>query len=93
MAQLAYARAKEFCGRQQFFVWNSTNLTTEMRARLIGTLRVYDPRFTMVYVETSQSAIFQRRKADIKTAVLEPMIQQLEVPLIGEAHAVKYMVS
>ncbi len=92
VAQLAYARAKEFCRRQQSFVWNSTNLTTEMRARLIGTLRVYDPRFTIVYVETSQSAIFQRRKADIKTAVLERMIQQLEVPLVGEAHEVRYVV-
>lgn len=63
-----------------------------MRARLIGTLRVYDPRFTLVYVEASQSAIFQRRQADIKAAVLERMIQQLDVPLVGEAHEVRYVV-
>lgn len=92
VAQVAYERAKEFCRRKQSFVWNSTNLTTEMRSRLIGALRVYDPRFTIVYVEASQNDIFQRRKADIKVAVLERMIQQLEVPLAGEAHAVRYVV-
>lgn len=92
VAQVAYERAKEFCRRQQSFVWNSTNLTTEMRARLIGALRVYDPRFTIVYVEASQSDIFQRRRADIKVAVLQRMVQQLEVPLVGEAHAVRYVI-
>ncbi len=92
VAQLAYERAKEFCRHKQSFVWNSTNLTAEMRARLIGTLRVYDPRFTIIYLETAQSAIFQRRKADIKAAVLERMIRQLEVPLPGEAHVVTYVV-
>lgn len=91
VAHLAYERAKEYC-RKQSFVWNSTNLTTDMRARLIGALRVYDPRFTIVYVEASQAAIFKRRKADIKAAVLERMIWQLEVPLLGEAHDVKYIV-
>jgi len=92
VAQLAYERAKEFCRRRQSFVWNSTNLTSDMRARLIGTLRVYDPRFTMVYVETTQAAIFQRRKADIKASVLERMIQQLDVPVAGEAHTLRYII-
>ncbi len=92
VAQVAYERAKEFCRRKQSFVWNSTNLTAEMRARLIGALRVYDPRFTMVYVEAAQSVIFQRRQADIKAAVLERMIRQLEVPLLGEAHELRYVV-
>ncbi len=92
VAQLAYERAKEFCRRKQSFVWNSTNLTAEMRARLIGTLRVYDPRFTIVYVEVSQKDVFQRRRADIKVAVLERMIQQLEIPLAGEAHEIRFIV-
>lgn len=92
VVQLAYERAKELCRRKQSFVWNSTNLTADMRSRLIGTLRVYDPRFTIVYVETTRQAIFQRRKADIKAAVLERMIGQLEVPVVGEGHAVRYIV-
>jgi len=92
VAQLAYERAREFCRRKQSFVWNSTNLTAEMRSRLIGTLRVYDPRFTIVYVEVSQNDVFQRRKADIKVSVLERMVRQLEIPLAGEAHEIRFIV-
>lgn len=92
VVQLAYERAKAFCRSKQSFVWNSTNLTAEMRSKLILTLRVYDPRFTIVYVETSQKDIFRRRRADIHIDVLERMIRQLEVPLEGEAHAVRYVV-
>jgi putative nucleotidyltransferase with HDIG domain len=86
VAQIAYERAKEYCRRKQSFVWNSTNLTADMRARLIGTLRVYDPRFTIHYIETTQNAIFQRRRDDINITVLERMIRQLEIPVLGEAH-------
>lgn len=89
VVQLAYERAREFCRRKQSFVWNSTNLTADMRARLIGALRVFDPHFTILYVEASQEDIFKRRRADIHTNVLERMIGQLEMPLRGEGHEVR----
>ena len=91
VAQLAYERAKAFCRRKQSFVWNSTNLTQELRNRLFNALRVYDPRFTIVYLETSQANIFSRRKADIKHSILERMIGQLDMPLVGEGHEVKWV--
>ena len=91
VAQLAYERAKAFCRRKQSFVWNSTNLTQELRNRLFNALRVYDPRFTIVYLETSQANIFSRRKADIKQSILERMIGQLDMPLVGEGHEVKWV--
>jgi predicted kinase len=90
VANLAYDRAKEYCRKRQSFVWNSTNLTADLRAKLIGTLRVYNPYFKLIYLETSQKAIFERRRADIKMSVLERMIQQLDIPLFGEAHSVEY---
>jgi predicted kinase len=91
VARLAYERAKEFCRRKQSFVWNSTNLTQDLRARLFNALRVYNPKFTIVYLETSQANIFSRRKEDIKTSILERMIQQLDMPLVGEGHEVKWV--
>ncbi len=90
VAHLAYDRAKEYCRRRQSFVWNSTNLTADLRAKLIGTLRVYNPYFRLIYLETSQKVIFDRRRSDIKASVLERMIQQLDVPVVGEAHRVEY---
>ena len=91
VAQLAYERAKEFCRRKKSFVWNSTNLTSELRARLHNALRVYNPRFTIVYLETSQENIFSRRKEDIKSSILARMIGQLDMPLVGEGHEVKWV--
>jgi predicted kinase len=91
VAQAAYQRAKEYCRRQQPFVWNSTNLSNELRARLIQTLRVYQPRFTLTYVETSQENILKRRAGDIKAKVLWKMIEGLDFPLPGEAQEVVYV--
>ncbi|WP_421796818.1 AAA family ATPase [Haliscomenobacter sp.] len=91
VAQVAYERAKEFCRRKKSFVWNSTNLTSELRARLHNALRVYNPRFKIVYLETSQENIFSRRKEDIKSSVLTRMIGQLDMPLVGEGHEVRWV--
>ena len=90
VAQLAYSRAKDWCRQKQSFVWNSTNLTADLRARLIGTMSVYDPKITINYIETSLEDIFQRRKADIKSSILERMIAQLDMPLPFEAHEVRW---
>jgi predicted kinase len=91
VAQLAYEKAKEYCRRKTSFVWNSTNLTKDQRAKLIRTLSVYDPFFRIVYIETSKSAVFQRRKEAIPMAVLKRMIGQLEMPLLGEGHVVEWV--
>jgi predicted kinase len=89
VAQLAYERAREYCRRQQSFVWNSTNLSSELRARLIRTLAVYKPRFRIVYLETAQDRLLERRRADIRRSVLERMIGQLDMPVPGEAHEIQ----
>jgi predicted kinase len=91
VAQVAYERAKEFCRRKQSFVWNSTNLTSELRARLHNALRVYNPRFTLVYLETSWQNIYSRRKDYIKSSILERMIGQLDMPLRGEGFEVRWV--
>jgi predicted kinase len=91
VVQIAYERAKEFCRKKQSFVWNSTNLTSDLRSKLIRTLSVYDPYFKIIYVETSLENVFSRRKSDIPSAVLERMIRQLDMPLLQEVHEVEYV--
>lgn len=90
VAQTAYERAKVFCRQHQSFIWNSTNLTSDLRARLVQTLRVYQPRFTIIYLETDKETIFARRRNDIKNVVLERMWRILEMPQQGEAHRLYY---
>jgi predicted kinase len=91
VAQIAYERAKEFCRKKQSFVWNSTNLSSDLRARLTRTLGVYNPYFRIIYVETALNNVFSRRKEDIKVSVLERMVKQLDIPLSTEAHEVIYV--
>ncbi len=90
VVQAAYGQAKKYSAARQSFVWNSTNLTTDLRSKLIQTLSVYNPHFKIAYVETSLHNIFSRRKADIPAAHLERMIRLLDLPLPTEAHEVSY---
>ncbi len=91
VAQEAYQRAKKFAAQKTDFIWNSTNLTEAMRLRLIHTLAPYGPRFKIVYLETSQQEIFQRRKDTIPRKRLQAMLRLLELPLPSEAHEVVYL--
>lgn len=90
VAQKAYERAKQLAAKKTSFIWNSTNLTTNMRARLIHTLAPYQPKFRIVYLETSRKSIFQRRQETIPKKRLETMWRLLEMPLPSEAHEVHY---
>lgn len=91
VAQLAYKRAKEYCAKKKSFIWNSTNLTNELRSRVIATLSVYNPRFKLVYIETSKDNIFARRSTEIPTKKLNKMLKLLEMPLPHEAHELVYL--
>ncbi len=91
VVQKAYDMAKKYAAAKQSFVWNSTNLTTDMRSKLINLLSVYNPKFRITYLETSWNNIFTRRSADIPTTSLQKMIQILDMPLASEAHEVVYL--
>ena len=91
VVQIAYEQAKEFCRKKQSFVWNSTNLTTDLRSKLIRTLGVYNPCFKIYYIETPIEKVFSRRQNDIPLDVLKRMIRQLDMPLSSEVHEVNYV--
>jgi len=91
VAQIAYKQAKEYAAKKKSFVWNSTNLTKELRTKLINTLSVYNPRFKLIYIETSRANIFERRRETIPIRKLEKMIDMLEMPLPNEVHHIEYL--
>lgn len=88
--QVAYEQAKMYCRNKQSFLWNSTNLSRELRSKLVSTLSVYHPRFEIVYIETSWDNILRRRQEHIPLPALEKMWRILEIPLPNEAHSVSY---
>ncbi len=89
--QLAYEQAKAHCRKQQSFIWNSTNLTTDIRSKLIRTLAPYKPKFKIVYVETSVANLFQRRRGEIQDAAIYRMMRMLDMPQLNEVHEVEYL--
>lgn len=88
VAQLAYEQAKQYAIQKQSFVWNSTNLTAEMRQKITNKLAPYNPYFKIIYVETSKQNILQRRQAIIPIKTLEKMFRVLEIPTASEGHEV-----
>lgn len=91
VAQEAYQRAKVYCAKKQSFVWNSTNLTRDLRQRIIRTLSVYNPRFKLVYIETAKEKVYERRKTEIPVRKLDKMFKLLELPLAYEVHEIVYL--
>jgi putative nucleotidyltransferase with HDIG domain len=89
--QEAYAQAKIFAAKKQSFVWNSTNLTQELRSKLINLLLPYNPFFKIIYVETSRQNVVKNRSEAIPKSVMEKMYRNLDMPLRTEAHEVEYI--
>ncbi len=89
-AQGQVIQAKTYAAAKQSFVWNSTNLTRTIRAKLIATLAVYNPRVSIVYLECSTQDFWKRRKAVIPQKKLWQMWTSLDFPADYEAHSVIY---
>ncbi len=89
--QEAYAQAKSLAAKKQSFVWNSTNLTQELRSKLVNLLSPYNPFFKIIYIETSRKNVISNRKSDIPKAILEKMYRNLDMPLLSEVHDVEYI--
>ncbi|RYX96066.1 HDIG domain-containing protein, partial [bacterium] len=81
----AYELARQYCRKKQSFIWNSTNLTFDMRAKVINVLKVYNPRFKIVYIEASMETIAERRRDEIDSFSLDKMFRLLEIPQKYEA--------
>ena len=90
VVQTAYEQAKSYAAAQQSFIWNSTNLTRAIRFKLIATLSVYNPKFTIVYVECSEQEFWSRRQAIIPRKKLQKMWEGIEMPASYEAHQIVY---
>jgi putative nucleotidyltransferase with HDIG domain len=89
--QEAYLQAKTHAGKRQSFVWNSTNITEEVRSKLINLIAPYNPYVKIVYIETSRENVYKSRHETIPAIVLEKMYRILEVPTRNEAHEVEYI--
>ncbi len=85
--------ARVFLRKQHPFVWNATNTTRQMREQLIELFMTYKAAVSIVYVEAPYQQLFSQnrnREEVVPAAVVERLIDKLEVPAPWEAHQVNY---
>ncbi len=95
VANVALDRAKEYLRKKQAFVWNSTNVTKEMRQKCLSLFEEYGAYTHIVYLETKLSAEFQRnrnRQEFVPEAVIYKLLKKTELPSVKEAHRVEWVI-
>lgn len=96
VAQAAKEQAKEYLRRQQPFAWNATNLTLDVRRKVLGLLSDYGARIRIVYVEAPCDRLFRQNKdraAVVPENAIWKMTRRWQLPDLTEGHRVEYVVS
>lgn len=94
--QEAKERARVYLRKQESFVWNATNTTSQMRMQLIELFGTYKAKVVIAYIEVPYQHLHgqnKNRDAVVPAAVLDKLTYKLEVPALWEAHEVTYHVS
>ncbi|MEM1264551.1 MAG: AAA family ATPase [Pseudomonadota bacterium] len=89
--QAAYERAREHLRAKRGFVWNATNVTRQIRSKILRLLRDYEAQIRIVYVEVPAAQLHRQNlsRADpVPGKVLDHLAQKLEPPELWEAHQV-----
>jgi len=93
--QEAKERARVFLRKQQSFVWNATNTTSQMRMQLIDLFLTYKAKVNIVYIEVPYHSLHNQNKnrdAVVPAGVIDKLVRKLEVPALWEAHNVVYRI-
>lgn len=94
VANLAREQAKEYLRRHQPFVWNATNITTQMRESLINLFETYHASVRIVYLETDWKTQQERnhsREAIVPQEAIEGMLGKMTLPEAFEARKVEWI--
>ncbi|WP_207532444.1 AAA family ATPase [Desertivirga arenae] len=93
--QEAKEMAKGLLRKKKGFVWNATNITSQMRSQLIELFTSYGAKVRIVYIEVPYQTLQgqnTKREEMVPGNVIEHLIDKLEVPAAWEAHEVKYII-
>ena len=93
--EAARARAREHLRAGRPFAWNATNLSRDIRHRIIDLCADYNARVRLVYVEVPAEVQRRRnreRAAAVPEAVIDAMLRRWELPDLTEAHELVWAV-
>lgn len=94
VANMAREQAKEYLRKHQPFVWNATNITTQMRESLICLFETYHARVRIVYLETDWNTLLERncsREAVVPLDAIEAMLGKMTLSETYEARSVEWL--
>ena len=94
--RIARERAVDFLRNRQPFVWNSTNLTPEVRRERIRLFEQYGARVRIVWLETGWDTRVSRNRGRTRDAVvpedkISVMLDGMTPPMPGEARTVDWI--
>lgn len=91
----ARERAREHLNNGQDFIWNSANLSRNIRNECLRLINGFDAHLRIVYIEVSPERLFEQnrhRRRRMPEKVIERLLDRWEVPDRTEAHQVDYVV-
>jgi predicted kinase len=94
--QLGKENAKVFMREKKSFVFNATNITSDMRSKWISLFTDYGARVKIIYIEVPYKQLLSQnhnREYKVPVKIVEAMIGKLEIPLPKEAHEIHYIVN
>ena len=94
VVSLAYSRAHKFLRSKTPFLWNATNISTDIRNRQLSLFAQYGVAVRIVYLETSVDEQYRRnrnRVAVVPEEAVTRMRRHLVLPTIHEARRVEYV--
>lgn len=94
VADLANTQAKALLRRREPFVWNATNITPDIRRKIVSLCVDYGARVRIVYLETELAENLRRnrdRAATVPEPVIARMRRKLTPPEVMEAHRVEWI--
>ena len=94
VAQETIEDAKKFLREKESFVWNSTNINTQLRQKTLDMMLDYNAEVKIVSLDLDENTLRYRnskRKTTVTNKALDDMILRWEPPLPTEAHEVIYM--
>ncbi|WP_162913427.1 AAA family ATPase [Rhodospirillaceae bacterium SYSU D60014] len=80
---------RRFLCKPEPFVWNATNLSRQMRSKVLGFAHAYGVRTVILYVKGPEDFVRGRnreRHRSVPDAVIDRMLHEWKVPTPPEAH-------
>ena len=95
VVQFANEEARKYLRKKESFIWNATNLTFDLRAKLIKLFTDYNAIVKIIYIEVNYKKLIEQnhnREYPVPATIMKGFLRKLEVPSLSEAHFVEYVV-